>query len=279
MHSQSIFYLEVEKISPNPYQPRRDFNEAALKELADSVREYGILEPLIVARLEKENPSGGITIQYQLIAGERRLMAAKIVGLSTVPAIIREGDDERVKLEIALIENLQREDLNPMERARAFARLADEFGLVQREIAFRIGKSREWVANTMRLLSLPLSAQQALEQGKMTEGHGRVVLSVLNTEEQKRLIEMIISKQLTVREALEEVEAFGLSRRRDVSRPRFTVSDPDPVTKDLTSRLEETLGAKVVVRNRGERGEISIAFHTPEELDAIVQKIIGEERI
>jgi ParB family chromosome partitioning protein len=274
MQPQAIFYIEVEKIKPNPYQPRRDFDEAALKELADSVREYGILEPLIVSRREAASPHGIVT-EYQLIAGERRLIAAKLVGLSTVPAIIREGDDERVKLEIALIENLQREDLNPIERARAFARLADEFGLAQREIALRVGKSREWVANTMRLLTLPPEAQKALEEGKITEGHARVVLSLADVEAQRRLIELVVSRHLTVRETLEEAGAVGFSRRREVSRPRL-VAEEDPIAKDLTARLEEALGTRVVVRNRGERGEISIVFHTPEEFDAIIQKLIGD---
>lgn len=273
MQPQSIFYLEVEKIRPNPYQPRRDFNDAALAELADSVREYGILEPLIVSRIERQTPDG-LAAEYQLIAGERRLMAAKLAGLSTVPAIIREGDDERVKFEIALIENLQREDLNPIERARAFARLADEFGLAQREIALRIGKSREWVANTMRLLALPLEAQKALEEGKITEGHARVVLSLAKSDDQRRLLETIIAKHLTVREALEEARSRDLTPRKEGVRPRLVPED-DPITKELASRLEETLGTKVVVRNRGERGEISIVYHTPEEFDAIIQKIIG----
>jgi len=275
MQQQAIFYIEVEKIRPNPYQPRRVFDEAALRELADSVREYGVLEPLIVSRIEKEGPSG-LSVEYQLIAGERRLMAAKLVGLSTVPALIREGDDERVKLEIALIENLQREDLNPMERSRAFARLADEFGLAQREIALRVGKSREWVANSMRLLSLPLEAQRAIEQGKITEGHGRIILSLAHAEAQRQLLNDIISRNLTVREAEKEAALFP-SRRRS-PQPQV-VTAPDPITRELTSRLEETLGTKVTLKKRGGRGELAIAFHSPEELDAIIQKIVGGEKI
>jgi ParB family chromosome partitioning protein len=270
MQPQAIFYIEVEKIKPNPHQPRRDFDEAALKELADSIREYGILEPLIVSRLERPLPTG-MTTEYQLIAGERRLMAAKLVGLSTVPAIIREGDDERAKLEIALIENLQREDLNPIERARAFARLADEFGLAQREIALRVGKSREWVANTMRLLALSPEAQKALEEGKITEGHARVILALPSLEDQRRMLEQILARGLTVREAMGEVTRFAPPRRH---MPRI-VAQEDPISREYAMRLEEALGAKVSVRQRGSYGEISIAFHTPEEFDAIIQKIIG----
>ncbi len=275
---QSIFYIEIEKIKPNPYQPRKDFDQESLKELANSIREYGILEPLIVSRQEIQTPSG-FTTEYQLIAGERRLMAAKLVGLSTVPAIVRQGDDERVKLEIALIENLQREDLNPIERARAFVRLADEFGLSQREIALRIGKSREWVANTMRLLSLPPEVQKALEEGKITEGHARILLTISNIFDQKALLELIVSKNLTVREAMAEIGRKNLKRRNipaESIQPQL-VSSEDPITRDLRLKLEEALGTKVSVRSRGDRGEIAITYHSPEELEVIIKKIVGKD--
>lgn len=204
-------------------------------------------------------------------------MAAKLVGLSTVPAIIREGDDDRVKFEIALVENLQREDLNPMERARAFARLSDEFGLAQREIAIRLGKSREWVANTMRLLALPLDAQKALEQGKISEGHARVLLTLANLEERNELLNLIVSKNLTVREALQEAVGRGLKKRIDVSLPiaEPIPDEPDVIARDARSRLEEALGVKVTLRGRSERGEILITYHSPEELGDIIAKIIG----
>lgn len=276
MNTLSIFYIEVEKIQPNPYQPRRSFDEAALQELAGSIQEYGILEPLLVSRQERETPDGGLLVDYQLIAGERRLMAAKLVGLTTVPAIIRDDSDERVKLEISLIENLQREDLNPVEKARAFARLADEFGLVQREIAFRVGKSREWVANTMRLLALSYEAQKAIESGRISEGHARIILSLVNPEERHRLLETILAKNLTVREAEAETRLMSSVRARET--PRI-VLEPDPISRELASRLEETLGTKVNLRRRGERGEIAITFHSPEELDSIIQKILGDRKV
>jgi ParB family chromosome partitioning protein len=271
MNQQAIFYLEVDKINPNPYQPRRNFDEASIKELAESVRQYGIIEPLIVSRIEKATPSGLVT-EYQLIAGERRLMAAKLVGLSTVPAIIREGDEERTKLELALIENIQRKDLNPIERARAFARLSDEFGMPQREIALRLGKSREWVANTLRLLLLPQEAQKAIEEGKMTEGHGRVLLSLSDINHQKILIEKIVSNKLTVREALQEAEKIS---GRKIMRPRINIG-LDPIDREIAHRLEEVLNTKVIVKNRPGRGEISIVFHNQEQLNSIIKKIIGD---
>jgi len=272
MEPNAIFWLEVEKIKPNPYQPRRDFDQEGLEELAASIREYGILEPLIVARQEKEVP-GGKETEYQLLAGERRLMAAKLAGLNTVPAIIRANPEERHKLEIALTENIQRTDLNPLERARAFARLVDEFGLSQREVALRVGKSRETVANTLRLLSLPEEAQRALQDGRITEGHARAILAIDTVEKQRALLGEILVKNLNVREAEKLAHQFGAGGR---PRPQIEVS-LDPLSQELETKLEEVLGTKVSLRKYGEKGIISINFHSPEELDAIVSRICGGE--
>ncbi|MCK9352307.1 MAG: ParB/RepB/Spo0J family partition protein, partial [Candidatus Pacebacteria bacterium] len=141
----SIFWIEVEKIKPNPYQPRREFDESRLRELADSIRQYGVLQPLVVTRREFEKEDGGIGVEYELISGERRLRASKLAGIKQVPSVIRTGeDDNRVKLELAIIENLQREDLNPVDRARAFGQLASEFNLKHNEIGKRVGRSREY---------------------------------------------------------------------------------------------------------------------------------------
>lgn len=272
MESNAIFWLEVEKIKPNPYQPRRDFDDEGVKELADSIREYGILEPLIVGRMEKDIP-GGKEPEYQLMVGERRLMAAKLVGLTTVPVIIRENPAEREKLEIALIENIQRTDLNSLERARAFARLADEFGLSQREIAVRVGKSREAVANTLRLLQLPAEAQKALLEGKITEGHARAILALSSREKQKALLGEVLTKHWTVRGAEEYARNAGGVEER----PRPTIIlMPDPLSKEVESKLEEALGTKVTLKKRGEKGVLAINFHSPEELEAIVKRICGE---
>jgi ParB family chromosome partitioning protein len=273
MESNAIFWLEVEKIKPNPYQPRRDFNQKGLQELAASVQEYGILEPLLVSRIEKQSPDG-ILVEYQLLAGERRLMAAKLAGLSTVPAIVRQEPEGRTKLEISLVENIQREDLNPMERARAFANLADEFGLVQREIALRVGKSRESVANTMRLLQLPSEAQKALERGEITEGHARAILSIPDAAKQRALLGEILAKNLTVRESEEIAKIQGGGEER--FRPKVLVT-PDPLSKELETKLEGALGTKVVLKKYGTKGEITIKFHSPEELNEIINKIVGQD--
>ena len=155
-YNDSIFWIEVDKIKPNPFQPRKEFNEAALQDLADSIRQYGVLQPLVVTRKEIQKADGGLASEYELIAGERRLRASKIAGLAQVPVLIREGQEtDMMKLELAIIENLQREDLNPIDRARAFDRLANEFGFKHAQIGEKIGKSREYVSNSLRLLTLP----------------------------------------------------------------------------------------------------------------------------
>ena len=269
--STPIFQIEIEKIKPNPYQPRREFEEASMKELAESIREYGILQPLIVTKKERETDLG-TQIEYQLVAGERRFLAAKMLGFHTIPAIVKTETPERAKLEIAIIENLQREDLNPVEAARAFARLQDEFRLTQREIAARIGKSREAIANAVRLLSLPSEVQIALEKGKITEGHARVILAVDNLLKQQEILNQIVANSLSVRET--EKLARG---ETIVSHSRVLLSSVknDAESQFLRNQLEEALGAKVNLIQRGEKGKITINFFSPEELKGIVQKILG----
>jgi ParB family chromosome partitioning protein len=279
METKSIFYLEIDKIKPNPFQPRREFDEQSLQELANSIREFGILEPLIVTRVEQPTEFGS-QIGYEILAGERRLRAAKIVGLNTVPAIIKEQVEEREKLEIALIENLQREDINSIERAKAFSELADKFKLSQREIAFRVGKSREFVANTLRLLQLPFEMQKALEDNKISEGHARVILTMDNLDDQRVLLGRIISYSLTVRQA--EGSAKELKRQREpLSQPKDEFSemmaDFDPQTEEIKTKLEETLQTRVMLKKKGNKGMIAISFNSPEELANILQKIIGEQ--
>jgi len=195
-----VFYIEVDKIKPNPEQPRKVFSEETTKELADSIREHGILEPLVVTREEKETEYGA-NVEYQLISGERRLLASKMLELPTVPVIIRKPISEQKKLELALIENIQREDLDSMSKAKAFARLIKEFGLTQQALAARIGKSREVIANTLRLLQLSYESQHALGQGKINEGHARAILLFSNPEKRRLFLREILSKNLSGRES------------------------------------------------------------------------------
>src|SRR5579864_4603692 len=172
--NNSIFWVEVDRIKPNPFQPRKSFDEAALASLAESIRSYGVLQPLTVTRKELERPGEGIAVEYELIAGERRLRASKLAGLREVPVVIRSGEDsDRMKLELAIIENLQREDLNVVDRALAFQRLVNDFGLKHVEIGKRVGKSREYVSNTLRILMLPQDMQESLRMGGISEGHTR----------------------------------------------------------------------------------------------------------
>ncbi|PSO47237.1 MAG: hypothetical protein BRC24_00190, partial [Parcubacteria group bacterium SW_4_46_8] len=261
--NDSIFWIEVEKIVPNPYQPRRDFDEEGLRDLAESIRQYGVLQPLTVTRNEKEKESGGIEVEYELIAGERRHRAAEKAGLSQVPAIIRSGEEtSKMKLELAIIENLQREDLNPVERAQAFERLSEEFDFTHSEIAEKIGKSREYVSNSIRLLMLPEEMQNALMAGKITEGHAKPLMMLRDKpEEQETLFKEIIYKGLTVRESEE------IARRIAQDKVRNKETAPDPETVQAEEELSESLGTRVRIKRKDEGGKLIIDFFSEEDLE------------
>lgn len=267
-----IFYIEVAKIQPNPYQPRKEFNEQALKSLASSIREYGILQPLVVTRVEREVPSG-TEVGYELIAGERRWRASQLAGLTEVPAVIRRQESAKVKLELALIENVQREDLNAIERAIAYQQLIDEFKLSQRQVAERIGKSREVVANTLRLLNLPELYQQSLVAGDIFEGHSRPLLMLTDyPDEQEKLFHDILEKKLSVREAEERSRSIAIERSTKFKKP------VDPEIKEVEDQLSGRLGAKVqIVKDKAGKGRISIDFYSTEELRGIASRVQTQE--
>ncbi len=257
----SIYWVEVDKIEPNPFQPRKSFDEAALASLAESIRQYGILQPLTVTRKEIVRPGEGIFVKYELIAGERRLRASKIAGLTTVPVVIRSGEDtNRMKLELAIIENLQREDLNPLDRAKAFRQLADEFGLQHKEIGQRVGKSREYVSNTLRILLLPIDIQEALQRGEISEGHTRPLLMLADRPaEQHTLFLEIMQRRLTVR------DTEALARRVAVERVRHkALVSPDLM--NLEKQLSERLGTRVRIEKKDTGGKLMIDFFSPEDL-------------
>lgn len=268
-YNNSIFWIEVDKIKPNPFQPRIEFDEARLKDLAMSIRQYGILQPLVVTRKEVEKPEGGLGVEYELISGERRLRASKLAGLREVPAIIKTGDEtDKVKLELAIIENLQREDLNPVDRARAFKRLADEFNLKHHEIAEKVGKSREYVSNTIRLLGMPEEMIQALSEGKITEGHTRPLLMLgSRPEEQTVLFKEIMQKRMTVREAEQIARkiAFEKVRKHD--------SRIDPEMIEMEEKLTEALGTRVQIERKLNGGRIHIDFFSENDLRSILEMI------
>jgi ParB family chromosome partitioning protein len=272
-----IFHIEVEKIRPNPNQPRRGFNEDAIREMANSIREFGILQPIVVSKVGKETPTG-IDVEYQLIAGERRLRAAKLLGLRVIPAIIRNVDLEREKLELAVIENLQRENLNPVEMARAFQRLQEEFRMTQREIAAKLGKSRETVANTVRLLDLPEYIQDALQKGNLSESHARLLLAVENPAAQRQLFDDIVEHGLTTRDVQERVKRFGggTGHRGRPSLAEMEANLP-PEMRILQDELSSSLGAPVQIQKGAGSGKITISFYSQEELENILRKLGKEE--
>lgn len=270
--NNAIFWVEVEKISPNPYQPRKEFDEMALESLAESIRTYGVLQPLVVTRKEVFHEEGGMTVEYELISGERRLRAAKLARLSQVPVLIRSGEESaREKLEIAIIENLQREDINPVERAQAFSRLIKEFKLKQADVAAKVGKSREYVANTLRILTLPEEIITALSEGKISEGHTRPLLMLVDKpEEQMVLFKEIMAKKLTVR------EAESLSRRAATERIRNKEKYLDPVIIEMEKSFTETLGTRVRIEKGKEGGKVTIDFFSPDDLRGLLEKLAGQ---
>jgi len=262
--TDSIFHIEVEKIKPNPAQPRKNFDEKALWELAHSIREFGFLQPLVVSKIEKETPTG-VDVEYQLIAGHRRLLAAKLLGLQVVPAIIRNVDLEIEKLELAVVENIQREDLNSIERARAMAKLQDEFHMTQREVASKLGKSREVVANTVRLLDLPTYIQEALEKGQITESHGRFLLAVQDPGAQKRLFDDLVANRLTTRDLKNRV--------RMTKAGGAAPAEISPEMKMMEEKLSAEFGTPVKIERGENTGKITITFYSDEELQSILDKM------
>ncbi|MEN9912959.1 MAG: chromosome partitioning protein ParB, chromosome partitioning protein ParB family [Candidatus Parcubacteria bacterium] len=271
--NDAIFWVEIEKVSPNPYQPRREFDQEALKSLSESIRMYGVLQPLVVTRNEVFHEGGGMTVEYELVSGERRLRASKLAGLAQVPVLIRSGEqDSQLKLEMAIIENLQREDLNPVDRARSFERLAKEFGLKQAQIAEKVGKSREYVSNSMRILALPDDMITALEEGKISEGHTRPLLMLTDRpDEQVVLFKEIMSKKLTVR------EAESLSRRVATERIRNKGKYLDPTMIEMEKNFTETLGTRVRIEKTKEGGTVTIDFFSPDDLRTLLEKLNNQK--
>ena len=272
-YSNSIFFIDTDKIDPNPYQPRKDFEDGPLRDLADSIRMYGVLQPLTVSRFEVERADGlGMETRYELIAGERRLRASKLAGIKQVPVIIRDGDDDKMKLELAIIENLQREDLNPVDRARAFMRLIDEFKFTHAEVGRKMGKSREYVSNSLRILQMNQEVLDALQAGQISEGHTRPLM-MLSTrpEEQNTLFKEIVYKKLSVR------EAERIARRIAVDRVRKRELLPDANVMSIEDELEEHLGTRVHIQRKADGGKITIDFFSDADLEEILLLLKSKE--
>jgi ParB family chromosome partitioning protein len=266
----SIETVDVDLVVPNPQQPRTHFDDAALQDLADSIAEHGVLQPLVVTRV----PSDLGPATYQLIAGERRLQAARRAGLTHVPVVIKEAADAQL-LEIALVENIQRKDLNPIEEASAFRRLADEFGLTQEEIAKRIGRSRVAVANVVRLLSLEDDIRASVASGQISEGHARALLAIDDRATRLDAWRRIVADALTVRQAEEIARALKETSKPSAKRGSGPARRVDPHTRAIEDELRSALGARVaLVRGRtGGAGRIIVTFHNDDELDGILSRI------
>ncbi len=269
--TNSIFFIDVDKIAPNPYQTRKEFEEGPLRDLSESIRQYGVLQPLVVSRIETVTPDGGLATSYELIAGERRLRASKLAGLTQVPALIRTGDDALMKLELAIIENLQREDINAVERARAFQRLMEEFKLTHTQIGHKVGKSREFVANTIRILMLPEDILNALSAGQINEGHTRPLMMLKDRpEEQTTLFKEITIRKISVR------EAERIARRIAVDKVRKKELIPNAELMQIEQKLQETLGTRVHIEPREVGGKITIDYFSPEDLETIMNTLANE---
>jgi ParB family chromosome partitioning protein len=262
----SVDTVDIDLVVPNPQQPRRHFDDAALQELAESIAEHGVLQPLVVTKV----PSDLGPATYQLIAGERRLQASRRAGLTRVPVVIMEATDAQL-LEIALVENIQRQDLNPIEEAIAFKRLAEDFSMTQEQIAKRVGRSRVAVANTVRLLSLEDDIRASLVSGQISEGHARALLAIDDRATRLDAWRRIVADALTVRQA-EEI-AKQLKATQGVRRDGRSLRRIDPQTRAIEDDLRSALGARVALVRARTGGRIIISFHNDDELDGIITRI------
>lgn len=263
---EGVQELHISNIHPNPNQPRRHFEESALQELADSIRQHGVLEPLIV------RPVDG---SYEIVVGERRWRACQIAGVTVVPVLIRELS-EREAMELALVENLQREDLNPMEEAEAYQRLLDEFGLTQEEVARRVGKERSTVANRLRLLGLRGRAREALVKGEITAGHAKALLSLNSELQRDSVVRRIMEEDLSVRQTEELVKRLQ-GRAKPPKPSKETRQVRDVHWAAVEDEFRRVLGTKVNVVHQGSKGRIEIEFYDEEDVERILNVLRGQE--
>lgn len=262
--ARSAHEIPIAAVSPNPHQPRRDFNESQLAQLAESIAEHGVLQPILVS----ETATG-----YRLVAGERRLRAAQLAGLERIPAVVRTvGDSE--ELAFALIENLQRADLNALEEAAAFRQLLDEFGLTQEQIAQRVGRSRSSVANTLRLLEMADAVKRALETGELTEGHARALGGLDDHAEQEEILQLVLGRGLSVRQTEELVRRLR-DERRAPAEPTATEQPLSPELERLEQGLRAALGTKVRLTARRRGGRITIEYYDDDDLGRLYERLTG----
>ncbi|MCX7770523.1 MAG: ParB/RepB/Spo0J family partition protein [Proteobacteria bacterium] len=246
-----VIEIDPEKIEPNPYQPRKQFNQEKLNELVQSIKTQGIIQPLIVTKGRED--------KYTLVVGERRWRAAKILGLKTVPVIVKEMNNKQI-MESALIENIQREDLNPIELAHAYKKLVDEFKYTQEELSEIVGRSRSSIANVLRLLRLPEHMQIAIQENKITEGHGRALLAIEDEDKREKLFRKMLSEKVTVREAEKRVK---VRKEKDIT------------IQDLENRLSSIFQTRVSIKGKKKKGSIIIDYYSKEQLDGLINLLIG----
>lgn len=261
MHKEEIVYVQSGQIKPNPFQPREDFDQTSIEELSQSIKEKGVIQPLLVRR-RGDN--------YELIAGERRFRAANILGLKEIPVIVRDVSDQD-SLELALIENIQREGLNPIEEAHAYQHLMDKFKVTQEKISEVLGKARVTITNTLRLLKLPHEIQAEMKKGRISFAHGRALLEVEDANHQRKLVQDIISKGLSVR----ELENLIKSSRPKLIKRKIGQGQREPLVAILEEQLQHALATKVRISKRKKRGHINIEFYSQEDLERIVNVIKG----
>ena len=258
-NNDKTMYCAIDAIQINPHQPRTLFNQDKIQELADSIKEKGIIQPLLVKEIEKG---------YQLIAGERRLRAANLAGLKKVPVIVKKVSEEE-QLEYSLIENVQREDLNPIEEAEAYQKLINDFNYTQQKISQVMGKDRATIANQIRLLKLPPMIKQSLAQNELTTGHARCLLSIIESQKQREAFRLVLSRGLSVRETEKLVKKLNKVIRKQ--EPHNGLVHLEYVQNDLI----QWFGTKVKISKKGKRGKIIIEFYSPDELERIIEKIKG----
>lgn len=264
---EEIVELPLDKIEPGPFQARQDFDQESISELAASIKTHGIMQPVVVRPLGDD--------RYQLVIGERRWRACREAGLQTIPAVIRRLDD-LASSEMMLIENVQRRDLNPLEEAQAYRRLIEEFGLTQDEISRRVGKSRPFIANTLRLLQLPTEVQSLIAKGFLSAGHGKVLLGLSDPAQQQRLAEEIVRRGLSVRETEKEVKRLSAVTKTSRGVKEKGAVRQNPEVADVEERLRKLLGTKVRIVTGRRGGRIEIEFYSQEELTRLLELIAGE---
>lgn len=267
---EKIKSISIDDILPNPQQPRKNFNDEKIEELANSIKEHGVVQPIVVRPLEKG--------KYEIVAGERRWRASKLAKCKEIPAVIKELD-AKLTTEVSLIENIQRENLNALEESEAYQRLISEFKYTQEKLALRIGKSRSYVTNTLRLLKLPLTIQEFIREGLITSGHARAILSLQDTSNQETFTEEVIKNNLSVRQTeelakkynalIQETENLNETKKNTNKTPQLS-----PILKDIENKFRTLLGTKVKIKNGEKGGRIEIDYYGDEDLERIIQALI-----